>query len=140
MTRIPDKNEDGTDIGRIYRSLDNSNARRDVLEYLCSIFPEKASVDSISLATVLGKVDVIGSLVGYRLRYRKEDSLVVLGLASCTVSIEDGTLVPVYSATLTAPEIKDSLKEYAFRLAPKTGAPKTGTNLLSKLRDKLWKR
>jgi predicted transcriptional regulator with HTH domain len=132
---MPDKNADSPDIGRICRSLDNSSARRDVLDYLCLIYPVKASVDDISLATGYHKVDVIGAVNGYRLRYRKQDSLMDLGLASCTMSVLDGRPVQLFSAVQSALDIRERLKDYLFRSSSKTNA-----GLLRKLRDKVLKR
>jgi predicted transcriptional regulator with HTH domain len=130
-----DENADGPDIGRVYRPLDNSDVRRDVFGYLCSIYPGTASVDDISMATGHDKVEVVGALTGYRLRYRKEDSLVRLGLASSVTSMIDGKPVQVFSVPESALGIKTGLKDYAFRLSPGTDP-----GLLRKLRDKVWKR
>lgn len=132
---MQDENGDGCDIGRICRSLDNSSARRDVLDYLCSIYPEKASIDNISLATGLGKVDIIGALTGYRLRYRRQDSLMAVGLASCTMSVVDGKPVQVFSAVHSSFDLKELLKDHISRTS--SGRD---TSLYRKLRDKIRKR
>lgn len=132
---MQDENANGPDIGRIYRSLDNSEVRRDVFGYLFSIYPGTASVDEISVATGHDKVEVIGALTGYRLRYRKHDSLVAIGLALCTTSMIDGKSVQVFSVPESALGIKDCLKDYAFR-----SSSGTDPGLLRKLGDKLWKR
>lgn len=124
-----------SDIGRVYRSLNNSESRKAVLGYLCSIYPEVASIDDISQATTHNKVDVIGSLIGYRMRYRKQDSLVAMGLATCAVSTVDGKPVQMFSATLPALDIKERLNEYEYR-----SHSEIDSGLLKKLGDKLWKR
>jgi len=132
---MQDEIADSFDIGRVYRSLDNSDVRGDVFGYLCSIYPGTAGVDDISMATGHEKVEVIGALTGYRLRYRKEDSLVRLGLASSATSMIGGKPVQVFSVPESALGIKTGLKNYAVRLFPGTDP-----GLLRKLRDKLWKR
>jgi predicted transcriptional regulator with HTH domain len=78
---------------------------------------------------------VVGSLTGYQLRYRKEDSLVTLGLTSFAMSMADGKPVQVFSVPESALRVKVRLKDYAFRSSPKADA-----GLLRKLRDKVWKR
>jgi predicted transcriptional regulator with HTH domain len=132
---MQDENADRPDIGRVYRSLDNSDVRKDVFGYLFSIYPGTARVDDISVDTGHDKVEVIGALTGYRLRYRKQDSLMAIGLVLCTMSMIDGKSVQVFSVPESALGIKTSLKDYAHRLSPGIDP-----GLLRKLRDKLWKR
>jgi predicted transcriptional regulator with HTH domain len=131
---MPDKIADEADIGKIARSLANSESRKAMLEYLYLIYPENASADEMSMATGYDKVDVIGALIGYRLRYRKEDSLMDLGLASCTMSMIDDKPVQTFLVTQSALDIRGRLKEYAYSSSSGTGA-----GLLRKLRDKVWK-
>jgi predicted transcriptional regulator with HTH domain len=78
---------------------------------------------------------VIGALIGYRLRYRKQDSLVYLGLASCTTAMVDGKPVMMFSVSLQGLDIIDTLKEYRHR-----SNPPARSSLFETLRDKLWKK
>jgi predicted transcriptional regulator with HTH domain len=67
-------------IGRVLRALRRSRVKRDVLSYLCSIYPESAYPALIADAVGASYENVVGALRGLGERYRREDSLLGLGL------------------------------------------------------------
>jgi predicted transcriptional regulator with HTH domain len=72
------KNE--MDNGKIVLSLRRSTVRQKVLAYLVSIHPQKSYPAEIARKTNLRRNEVCGALNGTRERYRKESSLIYLGL------------------------------------------------------------
>lgn len=117
------------------RPLKGSSIRRDLFWLLCELYPESASLDDLVKATGRYKVDVTGALIGYRFRYLKRDSLVGLGLASCTTSVVDGKPIMMFRITPLGLEIRDNLKEYEFH-----SSCSASKGLLYRLRDRLWKK
>jgi len=63
-------------------SLRKSKVRRKVLEYLVNIYPKKVYASEIAEETEIGLNDVYGALNGVLNRYKKENSLVSLGLVT----------------------------------------------------------
>jgi predicted transcriptional regulator with HTH domain len=63
-------------------SLRKSKVRREVLEYLVNIYPKKVYASEIAEETEIGLNDVYGALNGVLNRYKKENSLVSLGLVT----------------------------------------------------------
>jgi hypothetical protein len=76
-------------------SLRKSKVRREVLGYLVNIHPKKAYASEIAAETEIGINDVYGALNGVLNRYKKENSLVSLGL----VTKEKTNDICFYSAT-----------------------------------------
>jgi predicted transcriptional regulator with HTH domain len=76
-------------------SLRRSKVRRDVLAYLVSVYPKYSYISEIARETELRINEVCGALNGSSNRYKKEISLVELGL----VEKEEREGVWLYAAT-----------------------------------------
>ncbi|ACB40253.1 archaellum operon transcriptional activator EarA family protein [Pyrobaculum neutrophilum] len=70
----------GVGYGRAMMALRRSRVKRDVLKYLCSIYPESAYPALIADAVGASYENVLGALRGLGGRYKAEDSLCGLGL------------------------------------------------------------
>jgi hypothetical protein len=134
---MPDKNEDGVDVGHISHSLKKSKLRCDVQAYVNSISPEGAS--SRQIATILGypERNVIGALIGESLRYKREDSLVGMGLVECREEIVQGYPIPMFYSTEAGRDIEDRLKDYANDSA---SILKRMEVIVKELEGKIWKK
>ena len=86
---------------KIRISLRKSKIRRTVLEYLVSVYPKKAYVAEVARETDLRPTDVCGVLNGLSDRFKKENSLVDLGL----VKKHEEKDTCLYSATEVGCEI-----------------------------------
>lgn len=87
--------------------LRKSKARKEVLEYLVNIHPDKAYISIISKSTNIGINEIYGALNGVKGRYKKENSLISLGLVD--KDIENG--IYLYCATPLGIEVWKSYKE-----------------------------
>lgn len=87
--------------------LRKSKARREVLEYLVNIHPDKAYVSIISKSTNIGINEVYGALNGVKGRYKKENTLISLGL----VGKEAKNGICLYYATPLGIEVWQSCKD-----------------------------
>ena len=85
--------------------LRKSKTRRMVLGYLAGIYPKKSYAAEIARKTDLRPTDVCGALNGVPNRFKKENSLVELGLVEKHEE-KDGCL---YSTTKEGREILHSL-------------------------------
>lgn len=81
--------------GRIVYALRKSKARRIVLSYLSTIYPCKSYPSEIARKTGLRANEVCGALNGSPKRYKKENSLVKLGL----VKKEESESLDLYVVT-----------------------------------------
>jgi len=87
-------------------SLRKSKARREVLEYLVNIHPDKTYISLISKSTDIGINEGYGTLNGVKGRYKKENSLISLGL----VDKEMKNGICLYYATPLGVEVWRSCK------------------------------
>ncbi len=66
--------------GRVLKALRRSRVKREVLKYLCPIYPHSAYPALIAYAVDASYENVLGALRGLNGRYKPEDSLCGLGL------------------------------------------------------------
>jgi predicted transcriptional regulator with HTH domain len=132
---MSDKSTEPSGKWKYVRPLKDSSIRWELFRLLCEIYPEGVSLDELVDATGHYKVDVIGVLIGYRFRYWKKDSLVGLGLVSCTMSMVGDKPVMMFTITQLGLEVRDYLKEFEFR-----SSSSTNVNLFKRLRNRLWKK
>ena len=106
--------EEECDIGHAYHSLKNSRIRSNVFNYVCNSSQE---LSAIEIATTLGYSErsVLGALIGDGKRYKKEDSLVGLGLMNSHQYNFHGHIIHLFSATENGRKIfkENKLKEYS---------------------------
>ncbi len=102
------------DIGRVYRSLKHSTVRGRVYIHVCKAVTE-LSTGEISDALHCPEKNVIGALIGDGKRYKKEESLVELGVIKCHESTIHGHIFLLAFPTDNGLEIFNSnkLKDYA---------------------------
>ncbi len=134
---MPDKSEGEVDVGHISHSLKKSKLRCDVQAYVNSISPEGAS--SRQIATTLGypERNVIGALIGEGIRYKREDSLVGMGLIECKEEMVQGYRIPMFYSTKAGRDIEDRLKNYANG---STSILKRMEAIVKELEGKIWKK
>jgi len=88
-------------------SLRKSKVRREVLEYLVNVHPDKAYISVISKSTEIGINEVYGALNGVKGRYKKENSLISLGLVGKEVKND----IYLYYVTPLGVEVWRSYRE-----------------------------
>lgn len=103
-----------SDIGHVYHSLKNSRIRDSVFNHICN---DSRELSAREIAIILGYSErsVLGALMGDGKRYKKEDSLVGLGLMNSHQFNFHGHIVLLFSATENGREIfkQKKLKGYA---------------------------
>lgn len=102
------------DIGRVYRSLKRSTVRDRVYNYA---YKEKKELSTIEISDVLHipEKNVVGALIGDGKRYKKEESLVELGVMKSRESCIHGHTFLLVMVTEKGREIfdKNNLKDYS---------------------------
>ena len=88
-------------------SLRKSKVRREVLGYLVNVHPNKVYISVISKSTEIGINEVYGALNGVKGRYKKENTLISLGLVD--KEIKNG--ICLYCATPFGVEVWRSCKK-----------------------------
>jgi predicted transcriptional regulator with HTH domain len=101
------------DPGRIARSLNRSEVRREIHLHLCGLFPKGESATEISETTGYDERSVIGALIGDGDRYKPEDSLVTVGLVTVKEEKFHGQNVMIFSATSNGNDVDELLRNYA---------------------------
>ena len=92
---------------KIIFSLRKSKVRREVLGYLVNVHPNKVYISVISKSTEIGINEVYGALNGVKGRYKKENTLISLGLVD--KEIKNG--ICLYYATPFGVEVWRSYKK-----------------------------
>lgn len=102
------------DIGHIYHSLKHSKIRDDIFNL---VYDKSQELSVREIATTLGypEKNVVGALIGDKTRYKKEDSLVGIGIMEYREYDFHGYPILLFSITEAGQEIKklDKLKDYA---------------------------
>jgi predicted transcriptional regulator with HTH domain len=111
-------NHDKIDIGHVYRSFRKSGSRSKVYFHIWDIKPKEASASEISGATNLDIRDVIGALEGDRRKYKKEDSLVGMGIATRREETIHEESFVLYSAKPLKFDIREALADYVKQVSP----------------------
>lgn len=106
------------DIGRVYRSFRKSGSRSNVYFHLWDIKPKEVSASEISEATNLDIRDVIGALEGDGRKYKKEDSLVGMGIATRKEETVHGESFVFYSARPLKFDMREALGDYVKQVSP----------------------
>ena len=88
-------------------SLRKSKVRREVLGHLVNVHPNKVYISVISKSTEIGINEVYGALNGVKGRYKKENTLISLGLVD--KEIKNG--ICLYYATPFGVEVWRSCRE-----------------------------
>lgn len=112
------------DPGRIARSFNRSEVRREIYLNLCGVFPKGETSKEISEATGYDERSVLGALIGGGDRYKPEDSLVAVGLVIAREEGYHGQKVMIFSATSNGDDVDKLLRDYARQ-----------NNLLTKLKE-----
>lgn len=101
------------DSGRIARSFNRSEARREIHLHLCGLFLKGKTSTEISEATGYDERSVLGALIGGGDRYKPEDSLVAMGLVTVEEEEYHGQKVMIFSATSNGEDVDKLLRDYA---------------------------
>lgn len=101
------------DPGRIARSFNRSEARREIYLNLCGVFPKGETSKEISEATGYDERSVLGALIGGGDRYKPEDSLVAIGLVTVEEEGYHGQKVMIFSAMSNGDDVDKLLRDYA---------------------------
>jgi predicted transcriptional regulator with HTH domain len=102
----------------VYKSLKNSKTRNKAFEYVCSNYSDERgwlSAKQIANKTNYSERSVLGALLGDGTRFKKEDSLVFMGVMKYREADIYGYTIPLFSPTPKGREIfeKSKLKDYA---------------------------
>jgi predicted transcriptional regulator with HTH domain len=103
------------DIGHIYRSLKHSKIRDEVFNLVCNDHQEY-SPREIADILKLPEKNILGALIGDKSRYKKEESLVEMGVIKCHEYTIHGYTILLFSATEEGLKIyrENTLKDYAY--------------------------
>ena len=100
------------DLGHIAHSFNRSDVRKEIHFHLCGVYPKEETITEISVATGYDEITVLGALIGYEDRYKPEDALVTLGLATVKKEEYHGQNVMIFSAVSNWKDINELLKNY----------------------------
>ncbi len=102
------------DVGHVYHSLKHSQIRNDIFNFVSNSC-EEFSAREITIALHFIERDVIGALIGDGARYKKESSLVGIGLFKCRECNFHAYNIPLFSVTKAGRELaeQNKLKDYA---------------------------
>jgi len=106
--------------GHIVRSFNRSDGRADIHLHLCTIYPKGESMEEISEVTGYTERDVCGILLGDGNRYKPEDSLVTMGLATKEIEDLHGKKVMIFRAMSNGEDVDNLLRGYARKNNPLT--------------------
>lgn len=106
--------EEKIDVGRVYHSLKHSQIRTDIFNFASNSY-EEFSAREIAIALRFIERDVMGALIGDGERYKKESSLVGIGLFRYRECNFHAYNIPLFSVTKAGREIEEQnkLKDYA---------------------------
>jgi predicted transcriptional regulator with HTH domain len=98
--------------GHIAHSFKRSKNRKKVYSHLCSIYPKEETKEEISTATGCDERTVLGVLIGDGYRYRSEDALVIMGLATMREREIHGQKVLIFGARSNGEDVNEMLRDY----------------------------
>lgn len=124
------------DTSHIAHSFSRSGPRREIYLCLCGAHPGGLSAEEISVETGYDKEIIMGALVGNEGRYKPEDALVTIGLATISEEDNHGQKITVFTATSNGDDINDLLKNYSRIIGPLEKLKE----YINKLEGKLMKR
>jgi len=101
------------DPGHITHSFKRSKNRKKIYTHLCSIYPKEETKEEIAAATGCDERTVLGVLIGDGYRYRPEDALVILGLATMREMEDHAQKVLVFSVRSNGEDVNEKLRNYA---------------------------
>ncbi len=97
---------------RIARSLNRSDARKDIHAHLCAAYPKGEMIAQIAEATGYDKEIVLGALLGNKDKYKAEDALVAVGLATMIEEEVYGQKVMIFTAISDGNDIDELVRDY----------------------------
>lgn len=132
---IDEKSSRQLDAGCIIHSFGRSRPRREIYLRLCEAYPGGMSLDEISIAAGYGKETIVGALIGNEGRYKPEDALITIGLATMCEEEHWGQKVTIFTATSNGQDVEDLLKDYAHNV----GLLEKLKGYVHKLESKMWR-